>query len=219
MSTRFPQDYRPAIPKDSPRPARRCPTLSSMSGSGQPFNHSVLVPAPPAAVMHLLLSLPPGGNYFDGYELRQVTGNSVHITRRYVPAWAIVAAIVGAVFFLLGGLVLLVRETEVLTITVYEQDEDSYLEFSGMAAPRIATAANLAVDRLLSGVAMAPPAAAFPASSAVTFPASSAPSSPASTADPLGPADDKICPECAETVRSAARRCRFCGYRFSAEPA
>lgn len=31
-----------------------------------------------------------------------------------------------------------------------------------------------------------------------------------------GVGGNKICPECAETVRAAARVCRFCGYRFGA---
>ncbi len=70
-----------------------------------------------------LLGLPPGGNYFDGYEVRQVTANSLHITRRYVPVWAIIVAIVGAFFFLIGLVALLVRETEVLTVTAYQQEE------------------------------------------------------------------------------------------------
>ena len=26
--------------------------------------------------------------------------------------------------------------------------------------------------------------------------------------------DEKICPDCAETVKAAAKVCRFCGYRF-----
>jgi ribosomal protein L40E len=26
----------------------------------------------------------------------------------------------------------------------------------------------------------------------------------------------KVCPDCAESVQAAARRCRFCGYRFDA---
>jgi hypothetical protein len=28
--------------------------------------------------------------------------------------------------------------------------------------------------------------------------------------------DTKVCPECAETVKAAAKKCRFCGYRFDA---
>ena len=78
------------------------PALSPMSSSGQPFTYSVLVPAPPTGVMQSLLSLPAGGNYFDGYEVRQVTWNSLHVTRRYVPMWAIVVAIAGTIFFLIG---------------------------------------------------------------------------------------------------------------------
>lgn len=31
-------------------------------------------------------------------------------------------------------------------------------------------------------------------------------------------ADDKDCPECGETIRAAARLCRFCGYRFDDRP-
>lgn len=32
-----------------------------------------------------------------------------------------------------------------------------------------------------------------------------------------GPAS-KVCPDCAEEVKAAARKCRFCGYRFDSEP-
>jgi hypothetical protein len=32
------------------------------------------------------------------------------------------------------------------------------------------------------------------------------------------PAPGKICPDCAETVKPAARVCRFCGYRFEPAP-
>jgi hypothetical protein len=196
------------------------PYAVPMSGSGQPFSYSVLVPAPPSVAMQSLLGLPQGGNYFDGYEVRQVTGNSLHVTRRFVPVWAIIIAILGVWFFLLGLLALLVRETEVVTITVYGQDEGSYLDFSGVASPQVTRAVNLAIDRLLNGVAMAPPPASLGHPDAAIM--VSPPISPAQV--PAGPAqapvspDRKVCPECAEAVRAAARSCRFCGYRFS-EPA
>jgi hypothetical protein len=189
-----------------------------MSSPGQPFTYSVLVPTSPAGIMQSMLSLPAGGNYFDGYEVRQVTWNSFHVTRRYVPVWAIVVAIAGAVIFLIGLLALLVRETEVLTVTVYEQDEGSYLDFSGVAAPRIAAAMNRAIDGLLNGAAMAPSPTAFLGSPTTAFPGHPAPAFPTRTTQAPGPADGKTCPECAETVRTRARSCRFCGYRFSAEP-
>ena len=34
-------------------------------------------------------------------------------------------------------------------------------------------------------------------------------------APPTSPGDTRLCPDCAETIKQAAIRCRFCGYRFS----
>lgn len=37
-------------------------------------------------------------------------------------------------------------------------------------------------------------------------------------APPTSPGDTRLCPECAETIKAAALRCRFCGYRFAGQP-
>ena len=36
------------------------------------------------------------------------------------------------------------------------------------------------------------------------------------TTSPAQESDLKACPDCAENVRTAARKCRYCGYRFDA---
>lgn len=134
-----------------------------MLEQGQPFSYSVLVPASQAAATQSLLSLRSGGNYFDGYDVRQVGANCIQFTRRYTPQWAVVVAIVGSCLFLLGALALFVRETEVLTINVYQRGEGSYLSVSGRAAPAVAVAVNLVISRLISGVTTVWPAGTLPA--------------------------------------------------------
>ena len=104
-----------------------------------------------------------------------------------------------------------------LTVTVYEQDEGSYLDCSGTAAPGVASAVNFAVDRLLSGLAMAPSAVSMPTGLPTPFPSGPGPAFSAKRGPAPGSAETKACPECAETIRAAAKSCRFCGYRLSAE--
>jgi hypothetical protein len=128
---------------------------------GQQFNYSVLVPTSQAATIQSFLSLRSGGNYFDGYNVRQVGANSIQFTRRYTPQWTVPVAIVGSCLFLLGALAFLVRETEVLTVSVYQRGKGAHLSVSGQAAPPVAAAVNLIVGRLLGGITTAPPAGAI----------------------------------------------------------
>jgi hypothetical protein len=56
------------------------------------------------------------------------------VTRQYRPTWAIVLAILGAIFFLLGLLFLLVKNTETLTIAVSPgRGDDCTVVISGEA--------------------------------------------------------------------------------------
>ncbi|MDR0436446.1 MAG: hypothetical protein LBH11_06795, partial [Propionibacteriaceae bacterium] len=62
----------------------------------------------------------PGG-YFDGTKTNADGTSHITIERKFVPVWAIVVAIVGFFFVLIGLLALLVKTTETCQITLTEQ--------------------------------------------------------------------------------------------------
>lgn len=57
-----------------------------------------------------------------------------------------------------------------------------------------------------------PPPAAAPAAPAA---GSTSPDTPWYAEHQAASAEEKVCPDCAESVKAAARKCRFCGYEFS----
>jgi hypothetical protein len=119
----------------------------ALVATGQPFNYSVRMSAPTGEVMQVLRSIPRSGNYLDGYQVQQAMPNSVHITRNYVPMWALVVA---GVFFWccgLGLLALYLRETEVLAVTATGDDGKTRLNVSGIATFAIAQVVMSAYGR------------------------------------------------------------------------
>ena len=126
----------------------------AMVAAGQPFNYSVRMSAPTGEVMQMLRSIPQRGNYFDGYQAQQAMSNSVHITRKYVQMWAAVVA--GAFFWCcgLGLLALLLRETEVLTVTATGDDGKTQVNVSGIATFAVAQAVMSAYSRFSPSEAM-----------------------------------------------------------------
>jgi hypothetical protein len=71
--------------------------------------------------------------------------NSLVLTRRFLPTWAIVVAIIGAFFLLLGLLLLLVRTTETLTVTLAEADGGTRVTISGLATTEMMARLNAVI--------------------------------------------------------------------------
>ena len=87
----------------------------SYFGTGQLFSQTVALPQPPeVAQQHVFMAVTglPGTTPF------QVGPGVILVTRRYIPTWAIVLAVIGFFFFLLGLLFLLVRTSETLEIRI-----------------------------------------------------------------------------------------------------
>ncbi len=68
-----------------------------------------------------------------GYQVTSVGGNTLILSRRYIPTWAIVVAAIGAVFLLIGLLFLFVKETETVTVTLAEREDMTRISISGVA--------------------------------------------------------------------------------------
>jgi hypothetical protein len=84
-----------------------------------------------------------------GYTLMPVGNQTLILTRKYLPNWAIVVAIVGALFFLVGLLILLYRKTEVATIQFRETD-DGFTEIviNGIVSDEVSTRLSLISSNL-----------------------------------------------------------------------
>lgn len=66
-----------------------------------------------------------------------VSGNTIIVTRRYTPTWAIVVGVVGLLFFLIGAFAFLVKDTETLTITLTPEGSMTRVGVHGVASEPI----------------------------------------------------------------------------------
>ena len=137
-----------------------------MADPGTPFVYSYIVPAPPSSVLSALFpAMPQGGNYFDQCEVHNRGFGSMQVERKFVPVWAIVLAIIGALLFLIGLLFLLVRTTEILQITVYEDPNGSRVDVNGTSSKDVVSRIQSALQYMTQyGVpaGMAPLVSPFP---------------------------------------------------------
>jgi hypothetical protein len=170
-----------------------------MASSGRNFNQIMLVAKTPDEVSQAVLSGTAG---VSGYTVTTAGTGSVILTRKYIPTWAVVVAIIGLLFFLLGLLALLFKETDVLSVTLVPEKGGTKVTVSGVASHemllRIGACLNAMplLDADAPGQLPAPPS--VPVASVAV--------------------DSKTCPACAEDVKLAAQVCKHCGHKFVDQP-
>jgi hypothetical protein len=76
----------------------------AMAAKGQPFDQIVVLAEKPDVRMQGFVTATAGTS---GYTMNTAGSNSLVLTRKYLPTWAIIVAIVGALVMLLGLLALL----------------------------------------------------------------------------------------------------------------
>jgi hypothetical protein len=110
-----------------------------MASPGVPYVYNTVVTEHPDLVMQRFVAATAGTRE---YVMAQGGPTTLILTRRYIPTWAVVVAILGLLFFLLGLLALLVRETETLTVTAIYYGQGTQVSISGVATPQMAARLN-----------------------------------------------------------------------------
>jgi hypothetical protein len=83
-----------------------------------------------------------------GYQVTSAGGNTLILSRRFTPTWAVIVAVIGILFFLIGLLALLVKETETLTVTLTESDGKTRVSISGVATSEMGARLNAVLSGL-----------------------------------------------------------------------
>lgn len=90
-----------------------------MADPGMAVNYTLDATAdPPTVTQQIGTSIFRTGNYLDETEIMATGPTSFLVTRRFLPTWALVAAIVGLFFFFIGIIFIFFRTTEQLRIDV-----------------------------------------------------------------------------------------------------
>jgi hypothetical protein len=115
---------------ESPERVRHGETVAA----GQSFVKTVTVGKNPDDVMQQIISATASAT---GYIVTMGGNHTLILTRKYTPQWAIVVAVIGIFFFLIGLLALLVKETETLTVTVALVNGGTRINATGLGTPEL----------------------------------------------------------------------------------
>lgn len=121
-----------------------------MASQGNSINTTIELNVPKTqAVQTVYAALAnQSGNYFDGTTVVMNGDSSLTVTRKYLPTWAIVVAVIGVLLFLIGLLALLFRTTETCTITFMERDGVTVVTVAGTLSSEAYNSLNMALSSL-----------------------------------------------------------------------
>jgi hypothetical protein len=116
-----------------------------MPRPGESYIRSYVTTERPEAVVQRFIS---GTANTRDYTITQAGSATLILTRKYWPTWVIVVAVIGLLFFLVGLLALLYRETETLTITLGQADTGTHVQISGVASAELVARLNSVVSSM-----------------------------------------------------------------------
>jgi hypothetical protein len=203
-----------------------------MANPGQNFNQTMVVATSPEQVSYALMAGTAG---VPGYSVTTAGPGSIVLTRKFIPVWAIAVAIAGFLFFLIGLLALLYKETEVMSITLAPEGAGTRVTMSGVASQemlsRLGACLNQMSPMVTNGQDQVVAPAITPPVGYAPQPAGYAAQPPAYAPQPVeyaqqpvqyGPqpveyaAGTKSCPSCAHQVNPDSSFCDHCGYSLAA---
>jgi hypothetical protein len=123
-----------------------------MPAAGQPYDQTILLAEKPEALMQSFVTAAKGTV---DYSIETTGPNTLVLTRKYLPTWALVVAIVGALVLLLGLLALFVKNTEVFTVSLAQVDAGTRVTMAGVATPDMLARLNKVVGESESVAAQA----------------------------------------------------------------
>ena len=106
-----------------------------MASGGSNFNQTSTVALTPDQVSQNIIGAVTGAK---GYTVTTAGAGSIILTRKFMPTWALVVGIIVGLLTLIGFLLLIVRTTETLTVTVASVDGGTRVVASGTASQEMA---------------------------------------------------------------------------------
>jgi hypothetical protein len=84
----------------------------------------------------------------DGCTISMAGANSIIVTRKYIPTWAIVVGVLGLACFLVGALAFLYKETETCTIQLLQTKDGTKGTITGVVSTNLKERLNSIIQTI-----------------------------------------------------------------------